>query len=654
LIPVAILTIVVVVLLILIIRHHTTTPTLIFAILSGIGFVAATTWGAAAYDNHHANIERRVENRPIQDPQGGFVGSNRCQQCHVDKHASWYASYHRTMTQIADPQSIATSFADVRFESGNRHYKLFESEGKLWTNIETVTPKGTSSHVFQIVLTTGSHHYQVYWFETTQPRALAQLPYVFLIDEQKWVPRTSVFLIPPAEPPSTGKIEALAEYGRWNTTCIRCHATAGVPKPVNINGTERFDTRVAEFGISCEMCHGPGGTHSEKMSNPITRYSHHLSGADAQEIVNPSKLSAQKSSQICGQCHSINMLRSHHDELDWRSNGYKYRPGDDLNAHRIVVERGELQAEGAFKSETQDVEDPSFWGDGMVRVAGREYNGLLHSPCYAGGEFSCLTCHALHKDADDGRSNLEWANDQLAHSALDNSVCTECHAEFGSSPAAVSAHTGHETGSPGSLCYDCHMPYTSYGLRKAVRSHQISSPNVNDSLRYGRPNACNQCHLDKTLRWTADALDERYGQPAPEIPSALADTSYTVIHALSGDAAQRALAFYSMGNSNAQDISGSQWLTPFLAQGLNDPYVVVRQIAHRSLQTLAGFTGVEYDFQADEAAREHAIARIMGAWSDGRPKYDNPEILMAKGTLEIDLLEAILRQRDNSPIAFPE
>ena len=50
-IPVAILTIVVVVLLILIIRHHTTTPTLIFAILSGIGFVAATTWGAAAYDN---------------------------------------------------------------------------------------------------------------------------------------------------------------------------------------------------------------------------------------------------------------------------------------------------------------------------------------------------------------------------------------------------------------------------------------------------------------------------------------------------------------------------------------------------------------------------------------------------------------------------
>ncbi len=25
----------------------------------------------------------------------------------------------------------------------------------------------------------------------------------------------------------------------------------------------------------------------------------------------------------------------------------------------------------------------TFWSDGMVRVSGREYNGLIDSPCYA-------------------------------------------------------------------------------------------------------------------------------------------------------------------------------------------------------------------------------------------------------------------------------
>ena len=52
-------------------------------------------------------------------------------------------------------------------------------------------------------------------------------------------------------------------------------------------------------------------------------------------------------------------------------------------------------------------------------------------------------------------------------------------------------------------CYNCHMPYTSYGLLKALRSHQITGPSVTTSVQTGRPNACNACHLDKPLGWTA-------------------------------------------------------------------------------------------------------------------------------------------------------
>ena len=70
---------------------------------------------------------------------------------------------------------------------------------------------------------------------------------------------------------------------------------------------------------------------------------------------------------------------------------------------------------------------------------------------------------------------------------------------------------------PGSRCYNCHMPHTTFGLLRAMRSHQVSSPNVRESLDYGRPNACNLCHLDETLSWTADKLHAWYQQPVPEL-----------------------------------------------------------------------------------------------------------------------------------------
>ena len=34
-----------------------------------------------------------------------------------------------------------------------------------------------------------------------------------------------------------------------------------------------------------------------------------------------------------------------------------------------------------------------FWSDGMVRVTGREYNGLLDTACIQKGKMSCLSCH---------------------------------------------------------------------------------------------------------------------------------------------------------------------------------------------------------------------------------------------------------------------
>src|SRR5438128_11469003 len=95
-------------------------------------------------------------------------------------------------------------------------------------------------------------------------------------------------------------------------------------------------------------------------------------------------------------------------------------------------------------------------------------------------------------------------------------------------------HTHHVAGSSGSLCYNCHMPYTGYGLLKALRSHQISNPGVKASLQTGRPNACNLCHLDKSLGWTAQNLFAWYKIPPEELSLEDKAIAASILWALKG------------------------------------------------------------------------------------------------------------------------
>src|SRR6185369_7700208 len=123
-----------------------------------------------------------------------------------------------------------------------------------------------------------------------------------------------------------------------------------------------------------------------------------------------------------------------------------------------------------------------FWSDGMVRATGREYNGLVESPCYKNATddkrtLSCFSCHTMHVPADENRPIGEWADDQLAPRAGGDEACLQCHgAGSGSRRTLAADHTRHRAGSAGSACYNCHMPYTTYGLLKTIRSHQISNP----------------------------------------------------------------------------------------------------------------------------------------------------------------------------------
>ena len=74
-----------------------------------------------------------------------------------------------------------------------------------------------------------------------------------------------------------------------------------------------------------------------------------------------------------------------------------------------------------------------FWSDGMVRATGREYNGLIESPCFKNATDDGAHDVVLlvpHDAPDAGRSrgrSREWADDQLAPRALGNGACLQCH-----------------------------------------------------------------------------------------------------------------------------------------------------------------------------------------------------------------------------------
>ena len=603
-------------------------------------------------DYRRPTHNRTPRNRPIQVREDGYTSSQACQSCHPHNYSTWYGSFHRTMTQVATVDTVAGPI-NQPFSFLGQTYRLQRRGRSVWFQTDNSSQTGRPRRL-RLAMITGSHHMQVYWYATGHSRKLGQIPFIYLIEEKQWIPRNATFLTPPAP-----QIQS-ALPGAWNMACIKCHTTQGKTRSPEWGRSKvaltdlSFDTRVAEFGIACEACHGPGEAHVLLNRNPLRRYRFHLKGAPDPSIVQPARLSHQRSSQVCGQCHGILEFHEKDDFQQWMDHGYPYRPGQVLSETKLVVRFQDRQQprQRQLAKRKPSYWEEKFWSDGMVRVSGREYNGLIETACFQRGELSCLSCHAMHQSPEDPRPLRLWAIDQLKPGMEGNRACLQCH-----DPARFDtpSHTRHGPASTGSQCYNCHMPYTTYGLLKAIRSHQIDTPAVQASLRTGRPNACNQCHLDKTLDWAASHLEEWYDVPRPKLSREERSVAASLLWLLRGDAGQRALMAWSLGWDSARRISGSDWMPPFLAQLLEDPYDAVRFIAARSLRRSEAFADWNYEFFGPPQVRAAAHRQVLERWRGLSHGSDKPEVLIdANGAVRRDLQERLLRQRDDQVVSLAE
>jgi predicted CXXCH cytochrome family protein len=555
-----------------------------------------------------------LEARPrYEGVRAGFADANYlksgdCRSCHADHFASWARTFHSRMTQEAKPVSVQGDFE----HNNNYEYLGVQAHMEKRGDAFIMTfkfPDGRTQTV-TVDRTVGSRRIEQYL--TKQQGQYTRLPLAYDLVNRRWMSLNGSFFYPDGN-------NYFQQSAQWDANCVFCHNVKAQPH-IDFK-TKQFQTEVTELGIACGACHGPAANHVEAAQSPLTRSLWHFEstgnkGGD-KGIVNPLKLSSEHSMMICGHCHGQRVPEPLDRIQTILTSGDPFNAGDDLSQFYRPIDYQTHVGNVSFAGR--------FWANGSPRLTAYEYQGILRSKCFVKGELgkriNCLTCHTMHGGDPAGQITTENRTDK---------PCLTCHQQF-AEKAALAKHTGHATESSGSRCYNCHMPRVVYGIMTFHPTHDITVPDPQLTISAGVPNACNLCHLDRSVNWSIEQAKKLWpnrfaGAQAsgddqfdlPEGPRAL----------FAGDALTRALSADLLGGGGPIK-PDPVWASPFLVEALADKYPIVRFFAVSGL-TRSGVPwnvkGPDYlaNVQTRDAAiqqwREvmmvfHADSRNAAAWS---------------------------------------
>lgn len=396
-------------------------------------------------------------------PLPAYVDNQQCLGCHQTQAAQWLPSHHAQAMAVADAKSVRADFDDTRFKHKGLTTRFFKRDDKFFVNTEG--PDGKAAD-FEVKYTFGYEPLQQYLIETTDGR-LQPLTIAWDTRNRKWF-----HLLPDEITPPGDVLHWTGRYQTANTMCISCHTTA-FEKRYDA-GADRFDSRWAEVNVSCQSCHGPGQRHVDWAraqadgKTPAALPNHGLSvairGATPQQQV-----------QACTACHS---RRSELSAV--------HVPGEAQLDHYLPS----LLREGLYHADGQQLDE--VFVDGSYRQSKMFQQGV-----------TCLNCHDPHS----AKTKLQG-----------NALCLQCHQPQGNPafPKAAGnydtpAHHHHPNDSAGASCTACHMPAKNYMRIQARPDHSMRVPRPDLSVSIGTPNACNNCHDDKSAQWAADAITRWVG-----------------------------------------------------------------------------------------------------------------------------------------------
>jgi len=520
-----------------------------------------------------------------------YIESDKCVSCHPAHHASWARTFHRTMTQPAKPEAIKGDFERQNTYEYIGVKARMERRGDTYS-MSLLFPDG-SSRIYTIDRTVGSRRIQQYL--TRQAGGYIRLPLAYDIVNQRWMSLNGSFFHPDGD-------NYFQHQTQWDSNCVFCHNVKAQP---NLDFTTReFDAEVSELGIACGACHGSAASHAELASSPLARTIWRISDAGEKSIINPARLDTDRSLMVCGHCHGQRVPQPIDRIQEIMTRGDPFNAGDDLRQFYQPVWRETKIGDFSFANR--------FWADGSPRLTAYEYQGILRSRCFTAGEagsrINCLSCHSMHEGDPRGQIKAENRTDK---------PCLECHKEY-EPLAALTAHTKHAADSAGSRCYNCHMPRVVYGVMSVHPTHEITVPDPVLTVTKSMPNACNQCHLDRSVNWAIQSVKSLWPERFASIQSS-EDRQFDVAEGprslFAGDALMRALAAEAMGGGGPVNLDPA-WARGWPVEAFTDNYPIVRFFAANGLA--AQYPQLpKPDYLGTPAARAASIDRWRAIVDDG-------------------------------------
>ena len=422
--------------------------------------------------------ERGVKPAAVADAR--YVGGAACVSCHAKEAAAWATSQHAGAMKHAADSTVVGNFDNTSFNDGRVTTRFSRRDGRFIVNTEG--PDGKLRD-YEVKYTFGLYPLQQYLIDIDNGR-IQSLTIAWDSREkaaggQRW------FSLYPGEKILPG--ESIHWTGRdqnWNFMCAECHST-NVKK--NFDPAQpRFTTSWGDISVNCEACHGAGSRHVEWAGSKAGRAGRAGEMGLVVEFneragvtwpidsttgigVRSSPRHTDKEIETCGLCHARRaQLRD------------GYVPGQSLGTTDQVAL----------------LEPGLFWPDGQMRDEVYNYAPFLQSKMYRKG-VTCSDCHDPHTQ-------------QLR--APGSQVCLQCHSK---EKYAAPSHDHHPAGTARVNCVSCHMPQATYMVIDSRHDHSFRVPRPEQTVQFGVPNTCNQCHREQSAQWAADQVAKWFGH-APE------------------------------------------------------------------------------------------------------------------------------------------
>jgi tetratricopeptide (TPR) repeat protein len=391
----------------------------------------------------------READLPVQKANA-IVGDQQCKSCHNNEFKDWQLSDHFKAMQKPDDSTVLGNFNNATLTADGISSKFFKKDGKFYINTQG---DDGSNHDYEVKYTFGYFPLQQYLIEFPGGKMQAT--------RQSWDSREKKWFhqYPGQKIHYRDWLHWTGNAQNWNTMCAECHST-NLQKGYDVQ-MDTYNTTYDVLTVSCESCHGPGKNHID--------YTNSESYKKGEKVVH----SYIKLGKNSGQMAQINTCMPCH-----------------------AVQNG-LDANKLNSSELMDDYVPMvpttvrYFADGQIKEEDYNYASFLQSKMFTRG-IACGNCHNVHS------GKLVLAG---------NKTCMQCHTPGYDAPT----HTNHAINSAGSECKNCHAPGKLYMVNDLRHDHSFRVPRPDLSVKYGTPNACNNCHTTKSAQWATDAVIKWFG-----------------------------------------------------------------------------------------------------------------------------------------------